>query len=575
MPFARRVMVAHGGNEAIALARHARPDLIICDLFRSDFSALDLRRRMIADPHLAHIPFIVISAERAKEAQLQALRLGAADYLLKPIAFDTLFARLVHFLESRKVRTVIDAALSGPLDMLHCPTLLQMLEWNRSTGILQLSGPNLVGHFAFKEGLVVDVYTNDLTGEDAAFELIALEQGVFVFDAKPAADIPGPYHYWVQSLLMDASWIRDEIGRLGHAVPQDNDLIEVVDPQRAQDCFIHPAWKTFLASGTQRSVLAIAELVDIGHKRARVMIGDAIASGALRVVGRDTIDLPAILAPLNRSPAGSRPSIGRGARVVIIDDDREVHRGIAPFLEAAGFEVHTHDSGEGAAEIVRALSPAVVIVDGVLPGVLGPEVCKAIRKGPPPNNVPIIFLSAYFKDAAAHRHLRDECGANIISHKTCDSRIIVDQVIALFEKSQRDGNELNSIELMLERVRELDEGIALLKQRYRERIPEKIQTLRHTVESWTKGHRRPLLVEAHKLRGSAGMYGFPEASKLLGVLEEKALEGGAIGAADLVRLIDQIDTAFHMAPPGNGATAIPHPPSSTPAMPIRSTSATG
>ncbi|HEY6406497.1 MAG TPA: response regulator transcription factor [Ktedonobacteraceae bacterium] len=84
----------------------------------------------------------------------------------------------------------------------------------------------------------------------------------------------------------------------------------------------------------------------------------------------------------------------RGASILVVDDEREIVRALKRSLSAQGFTVLTASSGEEAVEVVSQQHPDLLLLDLLLPGMSGLEVCRRIRKT---SNVPIIVLSV--KDA--------------------------------------------------------------------------------------------------------------------------------------------------------------------------------
>jgi len=78
-----RVMTAENGRKAIACIQPAPPDLVITDLYMPDGDGFELLRYILELP--AVMPVIVISGQGQLEDAIQALRLGAWDYLYKPI----------------------------------------------------------------------------------------------------------------------------------------------------------------------------------------------------------------------------------------------------------------------------------------------------------------------------------------------------------------------------------------------------------------------------------------------------------------------------------------------------------
>ena len=79
-----------------------------------------------------------------------------------------------------------------------------------------------------------------------------------------------------------------------------------------------------------------------------------------------------------------------GALILVVDDEREIVRALHRALKAHGYNVHTASSGEEAVEATTSLRPDLVLLDLLLPGMSGLEVCRRVRTA---SNVPIIVLS--------------------------------------------------------------------------------------------------------------------------------------------------------------------------------------
>lgn len=78
------------GEQALDLARRARPDVILMDIELRAHSGLDATRRLKADASVCNIPVIAVTAH-ARSGDEQRLRAGGcADYMTKPISVDGL-----------------------------------------------------------------------------------------------------------------------------------------------------------------------------------------------------------------------------------------------------------------------------------------------------------------------------------------------------------------------------------------------------------------------------------------------------------------------------------------------------
>lgn len=94
---------AQCGEDALALARQATPDLILLDANMPGMTGFDVCETLKQDPTLAHVPVIFITSYDAPALKLDAFKLGAADYVAKPIAAADLKARVVAVLEASKL----------------------------------------------------------------------------------------------------------------------------------------------------------------------------------------------------------------------------------------------------------------------------------------------------------------------------------------------------------------------------------------------------------------------------------------------------------------------------------------
>ena len=79
-----------------------------------------------------------------------------------------------------------------------------------------------------------------------------------------------------------------------------------------------------------------------------------------------------------------------GASILVVDDEREIVRALQRALRAHGYNVLTASSGEDAVETVAKQRPDLLLLDLLLPGMSGLEVCRQVRAK---SNVPIIVLS--------------------------------------------------------------------------------------------------------------------------------------------------------------------------------------
>lgn len=87
--------------------------------------------------------------------------------------------------------------------------------------------------------------------------------------------------------------------------------------------------------------------------------------------------------------------MGASFRVVVIDDDPDLRKLIKLTFEfTAGWEVTTAAGGAEGIELVRDLKPDAVVVDVMMPGMDGYEVCRRLKQDPATAEIPLVMLTA-------------------------------------------------------------------------------------------------------------------------------------------------------------------------------------
>ncbi|MDR7481877.1 MAG: response regulator [Armatimonadota bacterium] len=88
------VTTASTGPEALAAARAAPPDLVLLDILMPDVSGLEVCEALQADPAMARIPVIFVTALTDVDSKVRAFDAGARDYITKPFDAAELAARV-------------------------------------------------------------------------------------------------------------------------------------------------------------------------------------------------------------------------------------------------------------------------------------------------------------------------------------------------------------------------------------------------------------------------------------------------------------------------------------------------
>ncbi|WP_200834455.1 response regulator transcription factor [Amycolatopsis alkalitolerans] len=124
-------------------------------------------------------------------------------------------------------------------------------------------------------------------------------------------------------------------------------------------------------------------------------------------------------------------------RVLLIEDDPAVREGLELALTRHGHRVDAAESGERGLERIRADRPDVVVLDLMLPGIDGFEVCRRIRAA---GDVPIIMVTARGDDMDVVAGL--EAGADDYVVKPVQARVLEARIHAVLRRTAREQAEL-------------------------------------------------------------------------------------------------------------------------------------
>jgi two-component system, OmpR family, alkaline phosphatase synthesis response regulator PhoP len=94
------VSVARDGREALAAIQRDRPDLVLLDVMMPGLSGFDVCQAVRADPELAGVKILLLTAKGRDTDLAKGLALGADGYMTKPFSTQELAARVRALLES-------------------------------------------------------------------------------------------------------------------------------------------------------------------------------------------------------------------------------------------------------------------------------------------------------------------------------------------------------------------------------------------------------------------------------------------------------------------------------------------
>jgi DNA-binding response OmpR family regulator len=327
------VVEVPAGDQALAKAREAAPTIVLLDLDLPGLDGHGVCRMLKADPELASIPVVFLSAEQDLESRMIGLALGADDFLIKPIDSQELLLRLHRLRERMQSAEPAPHGVVLSYDAFRTATQ-RTLQRERAALALVRTTPH---------------------SRDAIIDALRQE--------TRRRDIVGEYDRHHLSVLLPnapAAIARDRLAAI---------IRPVLDAGAAGVC-----------AGIAASSSAGARTVDDLFEEADAAL--AVARHRKVAVALQADEQPAA------EPGGDDSPL-----VLIGDDDPDVVRIVDAHLGAAGYRRVVAFDGAKVIEQVDAMRPAVLIVDLMMPRMTGFDVLGRLRDMPE-RRPKIIVLSA-------------------------------------------------------------------------------------------------------------------------------------------------------------------------------------
>jgi HAMP domain-containing protein/CheY-like chemotaxis protein len=326
-----KVLVAHRGADALALARAHHPSAISLDIFLPDMLGWTVLSQLKQDPATRHIPVQIVTLD---EDRHHGLSRGAFSFVQKPTTTEGLenaFARIKGYAKSRRKRLLLiedDAA--------------------ERSSVMELLGSGDI------EIIPVD------TGASALLQLRDIAIDCVVLDLK----LPDMSGFEVLERIRDDASLCD--------IPVVVFTGRELSPD--EDAKLHTLARSVVVKGVESPERLLDETALFLH----------------RVVG----DLPPSKQRMLERLHSSDDDLMRRT-VLLVDDDARNIFALSSVLERRGMEVLTATTGSEAIAVLDARPDvAIVLMDIMMPGMDGYETMQAIRANPAHRRLPILALTA-------------------------------------------------------------------------------------------------------------------------------------------------------------------------------------
>ncbi len=114
-------------------------------------------------------------------------------------------------------------------------------------------------------------------------------------------------------------------------------------------------------------------------------------------------------------------------KILVIDDDEGIVDALQVFLETSGFDVQTTRKAEEIYDRIKEYKPDVVLLDVLMSGLDGRQICKTLKATPGTKKIPVVIISAH---PSAHKSIA-ESGAEAFLAKPFETAELL-QIIGRF-----------------------------------------------------------------------------------------------------------------------------------------------
>jgi two-component system, OmpR family, alkaline phosphatase synthesis response regulator PhoP len=130
-------------------------------------------------------------------------------------------------------------------------------------------------------------------------------------------------------------------------------------------------------------------------------------------------------------------------KILIADDEPDILEIVQYNLQNEGYEVATAKNGNEAIDLAKRFDPDLIILDIMMPGKNGIEVCNVLRMQPAFNDTLIIFLTALSDEVTEVKGL--ETGADDFITKPVSPKVLISKVNALFRRFNKEDTGILQI----------------------------------------------------------------------------------------------------------------------------------
>ncbi len=199
--------------------------------------------------------------------------------------------------------------------------------------------------------------------------------------------------------------------------------------------------------------------------------------------------------------------------LLLLDDDRDFVALVVPVLQQRGHRVIQAARAAEADQCLQRERPDLIIVDGLLPDADGVHWIAKLRQSG--SCLPVVFVSAFWRDLASFNRLTKELGVSLVVHKPVVPSLFAEEIEGQLASRGARARPTPSVE----------EAFRNLKSEYARNLPQKLRDLaglcrQVRADPSSSSAAAEAQMRAHRLRGTAGSYGYREVGEAAGLVED-------------------------------------------------------
>jgi response regulator RpfG family c-di-GMP phosphodiesterase len=211
------VKIVRSADAALKLLGEQEFEMVVSEAELQPFDGFELLEKARKTEGGKDAVWVFLASRADRDAINRGFELGATDYVQKPSKAEILVAKLRKLVEQgAPAKQVASRGVSGSLEEMGLPDMVQILAQGRKTGALKITAGNEKGEIHFVNGEIFNASFGKLKAEDAVYAMIRLRAGDFALDPNFKAD-SRVINMSAEGLLLEGMRRLDESSRVGGA----------------------------------------------------------------------------------------------------------------------------------------------------------------------------------------------------------------------------------------------------------------------------------------------------------------------------------------------------------------------